>query len=748
MSSAANSRLKCLDTITDFGNFKSFTWDSATLGNFDRYNLIYGWNYSGKTTLSRVFQAVEDGAIHKDFVGAKFKFRTGDDTEVSSAFVEPRPTIVVFNREFTLRNFHEGSDMTGANLIAVIGESNQALKRRLEVLQARSSKVADFRTRLITRKTGIQGAIDAGATAQARIINQIVGGPYTRVHLNQTIGGLPSTHMPLPLTAAALEAEKEQFRRAGDFSKVDSFSLSHRSFFSIILKLRDALQEVATNSALETLRANRELERWVDTGLEVNAPHNPCGFCGATVSEERWRELKGHFSEAFAALQRKLQSYQKLIEELVFEHPTIQETALFPELRGNFRAAVENLITSLDQAKEAASRVGHLIRDKLGNLELSQAWTPDLTEAKDLRKAIDEFNKVLKQHNAKVASADEVRSQAKEAICKHFAVEFLRDCEVLLKNDQIRLLEAKSAKCAKTTLAIELQITAANQAIKGASIGAKRLNENLSVLMPDNNILVVKLNDTDFQFQRNGRLARNMSEGERTAIAFSYFLTKVEEGSTPLEEMILVVDDPISSLDENHIYAVHAISESRLAKAKQIFILTHNSNFFGLTKDWMKKLNGRFYMTDRRQDASKQWFSDIVPLPRMLKKFKSAYQWTYYCLKLIDENSSPQIEQLHNVPNMIRSLLEAYLGFVFPESGSWGEKLPRIISNEATCEKIQKFANENSHSHSLSQATEISAYIVHCKAIAREVLAALKAHNPEHVASLEAEFLLETGNLP
>jgi len=71
-----------------------------------------------------------------------------------------------------------------------------------------------------------------------------------------------------------------------------------------------------------------------------------------------------------------------------------------------------------------------------------------------------------------------------------------------------------------------------------------------------------------------------------------------------------------------------------------------------------------------------------------------------------------------------------------------------IIENEEICGKIKKFSDENSHSHSLAQATEVPDYIAHCKEIIQEVLTALNNHNPAHVSSLEAEFFSEAGNLP
>ena len=178
MPPLSHNRLKKLDSVTGFGLYRNFTWDASQLDDFGRYNLVYGWNYSGKTTLSRIFQCLEDVSLHSDFAGGAFRFSKGDGATVDSTFAGPCPHVRVFNRIFVQRNFHQESDMTGAPVIAVLGEANQALKDRLTDLEARSYRLEAFRTTLDGRKRDIQQQIDDERTAQARIVNGIVGGRY------------------------------------------------------------------------------------------------------------------------------------------------------------------------------------------------------------------------------------------------------------------------------------------------------------------------------------------------------------------------------------------------------------------------------------------------------------------------------------------------------------------------------------------------------------------------------------------
>ena len=74
--------------ISNYGSFKGFTWRKSlqdagnTVQNFKRLNILYGRNYSGKTTLSRIFRALETGRIPLSYVGSTFTVR-GDKGDVT-----------------------------------------------------------------------------------------------------------------------------------------------------------------------------------------------------------------------------------------------------------------------------------------------------------------------------------------------------------------------------------------------------------------------------------------------------------------------------------------------------------------------------------------------------------------------------------------------------------------------------------------------------------------------------------------
>ena len=57
-----------------------------------------------------------------------------------------------------------------------------------------------------------------------------------------------------------------------------------------------------------------------------------------------------------------------------------------------------------------------------------------------------------------------------------------------------------------------------------------------------------------------------------------------------LGNMIIVVDDPISSLDSNSLYQAFSFLKNAVKESEQVFILTHNFDFMKLLINWTTKM--------------------------------------------------------------------------------------------------------------------------------------------------------------
>lgn len=96
-----------ISRIKDFGCYKDFTW-AANLDDFSEKNIIYGWNYSGKTTLSRIFSSLRDKKLHDNYTKGSFNisYSTSSDTRsITQSNIEGFPISVrVFNSDFIKEN--------------------------------------------------------------------------------------------------------------------------------------------------------------------------------------------------------------------------------------------------------------------------------------------------------------------------------------------------------------------------------------------------------------------------------------------------------------------------------------------------------------------------------------------------------------------------------------------------------------------------------------------------------------------
>ena len=98
-------KIERLGKASGYRIFRDFTWPAAGLPNFGRFNLIYGWNGSGKTSLSSIFHAMQrrspiaEGEV--EIVVDQTSVR-GDQFASTSL-----PEIRTFNRDTVDRNVFE-----------------------------------------------------------------------------------------------------------------------------------------------------------------------------------------------------------------------------------------------------------------------------------------------------------------------------------------------------------------------------------------------------------------------------------------------------------------------------------------------------------------------------------------------------------------------------------------------------------------------------------------------------------------
>ena len=125
--------------IANFGSYQSFEWKNTVrnekneVENFKKLNVLYGRNYSGKTTLSRIFRTLETGKLPPKFSNQNFEFLTDigkiNNSQVSNQVYDIR----VYNKDFVNDHLSFLTDAEGKiTPIAIIGDDNTLIEKEIQ----------------------------------------------------------------------------------------------------------------------------------------------------------------------------------------------------------------------------------------------------------------------------------------------------------------------------------------------------------------------------------------------------------------------------------------------------------------------------------------------------------------------------------------------------------------------------------------------------------------------------------------
>ncbi|MBR9867134.1 MAG: AAA family ATPase [Oceanospirillales bacterium] len=122
--------------IANFRSFDNFTWKTSfrdggnNVQDLKRLNIIYGRNYSGKTTLSRIFRSLQTSQLPSDYSNPSF-IVYGDKGNVDQTNISNHNyDIRVYNSDFVSDNPGFLVDKTDGEIktFAIVGEKNKEIE--------------------------------------------------------------------------------------------------------------------------------------------------------------------------------------------------------------------------------------------------------------------------------------------------------------------------------------------------------------------------------------------------------------------------------------------------------------------------------------------------------------------------------------------------------------------------------------------------------------------------------------------
>jgi wobble nucleotide-excising tRNase len=734
--------------IKGFGVFGNFQWPAA-LPEFKQFNLIYGWNYSGKTTLSRAFRCFEQKLPHADFAGAQVQLKADDGTVHHLSAPHAAPVFRVFNSDFVQANlsFGDGSAVP----ILVLGAEDIA---KQEILKAKKQERDTLNVSMESNMRKKSGKADDIEKALTRYARDFIKTPLAEVNYNKSrfephvkkCRAKPDEHL---LNDSGVSDCLAVYGSRDKKPALVPKTASVTSFADLKEKTASLLARTVTaNEPIQRFKDNPAVENWVSEGRLLHDGKAACQFCGQALPPDLLTHLAGHFSAEYENLMTELGSMVKAIDAAREEEiPLDHKNDFYSELADRFAAEKSGLGKALKARVSALQTLADAAVAKQTKAFTSMECPPVNDPAEQVATAVDAINKTIAEHNDRTDAFDKNRQEAFGKLEKHYAALFVREEKYNETLQQIAALKTTIGEQSTTLGKLHSDIRKLEEELSEAAKGAERINELLAAYFGKNDLNVVVSAEKRFQIVRGSAVAKNLSEGEKTAIAFAYFITRVQDRRHPLADTRIVIDDPISSLDANHLFNTYALIKTQLVGCRQLFLSTHSFEFFNLIREWVADEEKD---TKKPQADWKKWGVFLVKrtdggeavldeIPKELLKFKSEYHYLFSTLYHFHKAGAGNFDCLLSLPNVVRRFMEAFGGIMIPLSTGLKGKMGRIFPDEVVRERVWKFINHYSHNTTITRSLTIPD-TSECKAVVQACLKAVQDWDDDYFKDLEAEI--------
>lgn len=453
-----------------------------------------------------------------------------------------------------------------------------------------------------------------------------------------------------------------------------------------------------------------------------------------------YEKFNAHFSQEYKCLMTEIEQLVNNLKNKKVSQELPDKARFYIELQEDYEQSKENWETAINTLNRFIHELMRKLEDKKTKPFESVVFDNPQDNTNELKTHIEAVNIIIRKHNSKTDGFETEKGKAKDGLIKHWASEFAIKVKYSETLDEIKGIETKIDDITEEKNKTQSEINEIEQKLFDAVKGAGKINEYLHGYFGTDEIKMAVAEDSKyFKLERSGHRADNLSEGEKTAIAFSHFMTTLEGKGTTLDDMIIFIDDPVSSLDSNHLFHTYSFIKTKLDNCKQLFISTHNYEFFNLIKEWFKKVkrtegDKSFYLVEKTKNGEDAPFRcNLKALPEPLSKFRSEYVYLFSLLYKFNETPTPDYDYLYILPNIVRRYLEAYVGF--RTLGGLSGNLSILIENETQQEKLYKFINAYSHNSSSPRLLHFPDFS-ECRGVVDIVLIAVQAKDKNHYDAL------------
>lgn len=563
-------------------------------------NFLFGLNGTGKTTISRCL-------------------RTSSLSDYRNCLTEweGQPLkVAVYNKDFVDENFSESS-IPG---IFTLGEENIETKKRIlelnEQIKKRSATI-DMLQREIEGADGREGLREQLISFESMytdkfwsVKQQFDAEDSPLKYALGGVGGVLNKKDKFKETLLRQQAENDaNLEEKAELERLctqlfgdgaERVAIIPTPSFDTLLRLEQSAvlpKVIVGKEDVDIAGLIKKLgnDTWFRQGVPYLKNSNGlCPFCQKPLNDDFTDKVAEYFDE----------SYLKAVKEI-------------NDLENDYlRASDEVLITiknllgtpsvflKIDELSSAYQRLSGLIDNNKRKIS-EKKDTPNIVVqlntlseiAAIIVRIFSEANTAIQKHNSRI---DHIKEERSKLTCQVW-----RYILELLSGDIQTYMEKKEELNIAINNAIS-EISSLMGENRSAEVERRSLEQRLTSVVPTANGIntllhnygftgfSLKVDETEnsYQFVRaNGGAAyESLSEGERNFVTFLYFMYSLKgntDESGHEDDKVVVIDDPVSSLDSNVLFLVSSLLRDLFTNIyeeggsiKQLFIFSHNIYFF------------------------------------------------------------------------------------------------------------------------------------------------------------------------
>lgn len=685
------------------------TFDPATgvdVGPLKPVNFFFGPNGSGKTTISRAFADP-----------ARFEGTTLDWDASTGAL-----GIKVYNRDYVNAALTPAGHLPG---VFLLGETNAEIQAEIDGLSGPSGVIATAKDTLgrqqslLSRKNqeiaAARNELKEAAWLKRDMVptelhEMFTGFNNSKDRLLERLLGVASANPTASEDFDALKAEAAAVL-AEDAEQIAELPLGRTIQLEDVPGF-DLLGVPVVGSAdvrLAPLIQQLQNADWIQHGRHyLEQADGVCPFCQQGVPGDLAEQLDAYFDTRYTEQLNQLKDFQQHVQSWAEAWRTyLDELPAKPGAAEHLNA--ERFQAARLKLEQAVAQLAVAIRTKITGPSAVVTVTSPAPQVDSVHAVVTDANIAIQTFNLRLKN----RATAKKALLDRCWIVFARTTlatevghyegampghvtgkssieglistgttDLRAKEERLRGLQAKVTSSKPI-------IDRINRLLDSVGFHNFRLQESATVA--DGYSLV----------RANGDVATDtLSEGERTFITFLYFaqsLRGVLQDTTEPNDLIAVIDDPISSLDSDVLYAVSTLVRQIVediaagtGRVRQLVLMTHNAHFH---KDVTyrrrgDKLGAWQYGIVRKRNGQTSEVALTADNP-----IQTAYGALWAEVKRASEPSSTAI----GLQNILRRILETYFRVL------GGVNDPAIVAkfegdDQVICRALFAWVNAGSHS--------------------------------------------------